>query len=91
MLEALREQLEARESLTQETFREVTKAVQKETGLKGKALFAPMRAALTLEREGPDLAQIVEVFGKEKTLNRLEHSLSASLQQSFVIMENPKY
>ena len=77
VLEALREQLEARESLTQETFREVTKAVQKETGLKGKALFAPMRAALTLEREGPDLAQIVEVFGKEKTLNRLEHSLSA--------------
>ena len=89
VLEALRGQLEGEENLTPEAFREATRAVQKETGLKGKALFAPIRAALTLQQEGPDLAEIAAIFGREKALNRLAYALAAAANQSFVLAEQP--
>ena len=37
----------AESTLTYERFREITKAVQKETGKKGKDLFHPIRMAVT--------------------------------------------
>ena len=58
----LRDKIAAQDDLTENVFREATKAVQKESGLKGKALFAPLRAAITLNTVGPDLAKFVEVM-----------------------------
>jgi nondiscriminating glutamyl-tRNA synthetase len=52
------------------------KQVQKQTGQKGKALWAPMRAAITLENEGPDLGEVVEVFGKTKTIERIQQAIA---------------
>ncbi len=48
------------------------KEVQKETGIKGKQLFMPIRVAVTGQMHGPELPNTIEVLGKEKVLNRLK-------------------
>ncbi len=45
--------------------------LQQKTGLKGKALFFPLRAALTAELHGPELAKILKLLGVEKAQARL--------------------
>ncbi len=45
---------------------------QLETGFKGKALFFPLRAALTAELHGPELARIIELMGIDFALKRLQ-------------------
>ncbi len=42
---------------------------------KGKSLFMPMRIALTNQQHGPELPKICEIFGKEKTINRIKNAL----------------
>lgn len=46
--------------------------VQKQTELRGKSFFSPLRAALTGELHGPELEKIVELMGVEKVKLRLE-------------------
>ncbi|HLD16472.1 MAG TPA: glutamate--tRNA ligase family protein, partial [Coxiellaceae bacterium] len=41
-------------------------------GLKGKALFQPLRVALTNELHGPELAPLVELLGNDVVKERLE-------------------
>jgi nondiscriminating glutamyl-tRNA synthetase len=77
VLHALHSRLQSVETLDQASFKALMRDVQRDTELKGKQLFAPVRAAITLEKEGPDLSEIVEVFGKEKTLARIEQALAA--------------
>ena len=62
-------------TLNKEEFMSIMKTVQKETDIKGKGLWAPMRAAITLAAEGPDLFLVVEIFGKDKTIQRIEEAL----------------
>ena len=62
------EQLEFIENLTEDNFRSVVKNVQKATNIKGKNLWLPLRYAITLEAQGPDLKLMVDFFGKEKCL-----------------------
>lgn len=47
------------------------KAVQQETGCKGKQLFMPIRAALTGQTHGPDLNMTIALLGKSKVEQRL--------------------
>lgn len=68
--------LQGLESLTADNFKALMKAVQTETRIKGKGLWGTMRMAITLEAEGPDLAQVAALFGKEKILVRLNRILS---------------
>ncbi len=46
------------------------------SGLKGRSLYRPVRAALTGEIHGPDLADVAYALGRERTLSRLEHALA---------------
>ncbi|GBG06253.1 glutamate--tRNA ligase [Paenibacillus agaridevorans] len=55
--------------------KDMIKTVQKETGHKGKALFMPIRAALTGQTHGPDLNQSIVLLGKPKVLARLKERL----------------
>jgi len=48
------------------------KEVQKETGYKGKALFMPIRAAITGVDHGPDLKETLSLIGYETVMKRLE-------------------
>jgi glutamyl-tRNA synthetase len=59
-------QLDKYDALTAEAFRELMKVVNKETGVMGRDLWMPIRIALTGQLHGPDLATVVEIFGKEK-------------------------
>jgi nondiscriminating glutamyl-tRNA synthetase len=49
----------------------IFKAIQTETGLKGKPLFMPVRLKLTGQLHGAELANIIPMLGKDMTLQRL--------------------
>ncbi|UXC32642.1 MULTISPECIES: glutamate--tRNA ligase [Bacillus] len=65
-------QLEELESFTPDEIKAAIKAVQKETGHKGKKLFMPIRVAVTGQTHGPELPQSIELLGKETVLNRIK-------------------
>ena len=49
----------------------LTSALKAETGRKGKALFHPLRLALTGKDQGPEMAALLPLIGKTKALARL--------------------
>ncbi|HXW16644.1 MAG TPA: glutamate--tRNA ligase, partial [Terriglobia bacterium] len=49
-------------TLTYERFREITKAVQKATGKKGKDLYHPIRMAVTGASSGPELEKLIPIY-----------------------------
>ncbi|HXH71493.1 MAG TPA: glutamate--tRNA ligase [Mariprofundaceae bacterium] len=51
-------------------------AVSTATGCKGKALFLPLRAALTGVLHGPDMGSVVAFLGREGVAERLEDMLA---------------
>lgn len=52
-------------------FSAVSGAVKAETGLKGKGLFLPLRAALTGRTSGPELGPLLALIGTEAARHRL--------------------
>ncbi len=54
-----------------ETWKAWTGAVKARTGAKGKALFMPLRLALTGLEHGPDLAGLLPLIGRARVLERL--------------------
>ncbi|MCX7326014.1 MAG: glutamate--tRNA ligase [Hyphomicrobiales bacterium] len=48
-----------------------TEAIKASTGAKGKALFMPLRLALTGREHGPELAPLLPMIGRERLLARL--------------------
>lgn len=51
-------------------WRDWTGKVKEATGRKGKALFMPLRLALTGREQGPELADLLPLLGREGTLAR---------------------
>ncbi|CAM3108943.1 Glutamate--tRNA ligase 2 [Sphingomonas antarctica] len=49
----------------------LTGALKESTGRKGKALFMPLRLALTGKEHGPDMAALLPLIGRERALARL--------------------
>ncbi|SEN81724.1 glutamyl-tRNA synthetase [Sphingomonas gellani] len=49
----------------------LTGALKAATGRKGRALFLPLRRALTGRDHGPDMAQLLPLIGRERTIERL--------------------
>jgi nondiscriminating glutamyl-tRNA synthetase len=52
------------------------KEVQKETGIKGKNLFMPIRIAVSGEMHGPELPDTIYLLGKEKAIKHMDQVLS---------------
>lgn len=44
-------------------------------GLKGKALFQPLRVAITNELHGPELHQLIDILGRDRLKKRLNQAL----------------
>lgn len=65
------EKVEALDEFEADAIKKAMKAVQKETGHKGKKLFMPIRSAVTGQTHGPDLPKAIELLGKEKVIERL--------------------
>jgi len=59
-------------SFTSDEFKAIMKAVAKETSVKGKALFFPVRAALTGSVHGPDLAGVAAIKGRATVIELIE-------------------
>ena len=75
VLSAFIRQLESIGKLTEDNFGSVVENIQKATKIKGKNLWLPLRYAITLESQGPDLKLMVDFFGKEKCLHLARHAL----------------
>ena len=65
-------QLESLETFDAASIKAAIKAVQKETGAKGKNLFMPIRVVTTGQTHGPELADAIALIGKEKVIARVE-------------------
>jgi glutamyl-tRNA synthetase len=54
------------------TWQAFTNAVKEKTGAKGKALFMPLRQALTGMDHGPEMAALFPLIGEERARKRLQ-------------------
>lgn len=75
VVEIFYEKIKDLPAITKEDFKNITKEIQKEYGLKGKNLFHPLRIALTGESSGVGLDLLVEVIGIEKVKFRIKRFL----------------
>ncbi|MBU6398134.1 MAG: glutamate--tRNA ligase, partial [Rhodospirillales bacterium] len=53
-------------------------AISAATGAKGKALYQPLRLALTGEEHGPEMAPLLALMGRERAAQRLTACVAAS-------------
>ena len=51
------------------------RSIQKDTKIKGRKLYMPIRIATTREMHGPELAPSIELLGREKALKHLKQTL----------------
>ncbi len=76
LLEAVRDSLrevtvwDAQEALA------VIRAAGKSVGVKGRDLFMPVRASLTGSTQGPELADVLEVQGKDATIRVINDTIA---------------
>jgi glutamyl-tRNA synthetase len=61
-------------------FKEIAKASGKSFGMKGKALWMTLRAALTGQPHGPELPKLVCILGRRKILKRLQEAVQYATQ-----------
>ena len=50
----------------------LTGALKEATGRKGRALFLPLRVALTGQEHGPDMKALLPLIGRERSISRLK-------------------
>jgi len=58
-----------------QTWARWTESLKVSTGRKGRALFAPLRLALTGEDHGPELANLLPLIGRDRAATRLRLSI----------------
>lgn len=71
LIKSLTAQLEALDTFDAASIKAAIKAVQKETGIKGKNLFMPIRVMVSGQTHGPELPNTMELLGKDKVIERL--------------------
>jgi len=74
VIEALSNKLISVTEITLDSFKELLNDVSRETRIRGKELFHPVRLLLTGEEHGPDLGSIAYVLGKDEVISRLKNS-----------------
>ncbi len=72
IIESLKSELENIEKLDDESYVKIFKKIMKDTKIKGKNLFMPVRALITGKTTGPDLQQALILIGKDKILKRIK-------------------
>jgi nondiscriminating glutamyl-tRNA synthetase len=73
VMESFLAKVQESDTLEPDDVKAMLKAVQKETGQKGKNLFMPVRVAATGQVHGPDLLVSIALLGKERVVSRLEN------------------
>ena len=64
------------EPWSEETWSAWTLALRELSGRRGKALFHPLRLALTAEEKGPELRELLPLMGRERVAGRLRVAAS---------------
>ncbi|WJY26986.1 glutamate--tRNA ligase [Sporosarcina trichiuri] len=72
VMASFKKQLESLETFDAPSIKAAIKAVQKETGHKGKNLFMPIRVVATGQAHGPELPESIALLGRDKTISRVE-------------------
>jgi nondiscriminating glutamyl-tRNA synthetase len=80
LLAALRDALDGCTAWKAESIGACIKAAGASLNVKGRALYMPLRAAMTGVMHGPDLAKILEIRGKTDTIDCLRSALTALSQ-----------
>jgi nondiscriminating glutamyl-tRNA synthetase len=75
VIKAFYEALNAHHMNDENLYSDLMKTVREKTGLKSKALFMPVRAAITGNISGPELEKIFSILGKESILKRLKKAI----------------
>lgn len=75
LIKALSDKFLQTETLDANILTAIVKEVQKETGVKGKDLYIPLRVAVSGQLHGPDLVAVILILGKEEILKRLKNAL----------------
>lgn len=75
VVNVLHEELEQNAIADRDFYRNLINSVRRKTGLKAKALYLPIRAALTGRTSGPELEKVFVILGKESILRRLERAI----------------
>lgn len=75
VVESFYEKMKDKESISRDDFKSITKEIQKELNIKGRAIFHPLRIALTGESSGVGLDVLVEVVGANRVKLRLKKFL----------------
>jgi nondiscriminating glutamyl-tRNA synthetase len=63
--------------ITEETYKEITKSVQQETGIKGKPLFMAIRVGISGSVKGPEIDKIATLLPVDELLCRLDKAIQA--------------
>ena len=69
------EKLEVAGDFTSESIKTLIKTIQKDTGVKGKNLFMPIRIASTGSMHGPELNTSLELLGCDRVVARVKAAL----------------
>lgn len=78
VLAAFLAKVEAEPEFTAPRMAALIKEVQKETGHKGKALFMPIRIALTGQMHGRDLNATIALLGRDRVIERLKSQIKGA-------------
>jgi nondiscriminating glutamyl-tRNA synthetase len=79
LIEVFREKVKQAPEVDEGFLNRVFKEIQKQTGIKGRKLFMPVRVLLTGQTHGPELGRILMILGKNSILKRLDH-----MQKNFI-------
>ena len=71
VMASLKVKLDELEKFDAESIKAAIKAVQKDTGHKGRNLFMPVRVVTTGETSGPELPAAIALVGKENAIARI--------------------
>ncbi|OGC06326.1 glutamate--tRNA ligase [candidate division WOR-1 bacterium RIFOXYA2_FULL_36_21] len=78
ILKELREKIPKVEPFNKEELEKTFKGLAAERGVKLGVIIHPCRAALTGRTESPGIYDVIEVLGKEKTVKRIDKTLSTT-------------
>lgn len=75
LLNAIKDELNSIDKIDLEYAKTFMKTIQKATGIKGKDLFMPTRAAITGSEHGPEMVNTIYLLGKDKIIKRVSKIL----------------
>lgn len=76
VLEAFKQKVEAMPLFDSVSIMAAIKQIQKDTGVRGRKLYMPIRIGTTREMHGPEIGPSIELLGRKKVLKHLTQTLA---------------